>query len=66
MLGAGVMAGILALLWEVQPLGALVLAIGVYPLVIALSRPFTPEEFNLLSTLFPRRTHSFIRRWMIS
>ncbi|MFZ4828398.1 MAG: oligosaccharide flippase family protein [Phototrophicaceae bacterium] len=66
MLGAGVMAGILALLWEVQPLGALVLAIGVYPLVVALSRPFTPEEFNLLSTLFPRRTHSFIRRWMIS
>jgi len=66
MLGAGIMAGILALLWDVQPLGALVLAVGVYPLVVALLRPFTSAEFELIAVLFPTNTHAFARRYIVS
>ena len=65
-LGAGVMAGTLALLWDIQPLMALMIAVMLYPLVIGLSRPFTAAEFDLLSAMFPTRTHTFMRRWMIA
>jgi O-antigen/teichoic acid export membrane protein len=61
-LSGGLMAAVTFGLWLVQPVLALGAGLGVYTLSLAVLRPFTPDERDVLAGILPERLRRRVRQ----